>query len=63
MRRFGWVGVLGASAVLATGIATWAAADGALSPQGTQGGLLMGAQHADGTNAASQASGPPYPVS
>nr|WP_147309673.1 hypothetical protein [Cupriavidus taiwanensis] len=61
MRRFGWVGVLGALAVLATGIATWAAADGGLAPQGLH-GVLLGAQHADGTNPASEASGPPYPV-
>ncbi|CAG2134678.1 hypothetical protein D3C81_582050 [compost metagenome] len=61
MRQFGWVGALGAIAVLATGITTWAAADGGLAPPCAR-GVLLGAQHADGTNAASQASGPPYPV-
>ncbi|RZT29271.1 hypothetical protein [Cupriavidus agavae] len=42
MRRFGWVGMLAALAVLATGIATWAAAEGALAPQGSH-GVLLGA--------------------
>ncbi|RZT35583.1 hypothetical protein EV147_4054 [Cupriavidus agavae] len=60
MRRFGWVGLLSAMALLATGITTWAAANAMFAPE--EGPVLLSAQHADGTNAASQASGPPYPV-